>query len=108
MRTNIDIDDDLLAAVMAAGLHRTKKDAVEAGLRLLLRQAAYQELLKWEGKLPWGWGDEPELEDGPVDAAAGVAAHAAPAPAQALAVAVAEPATAARRKPGVEVKRGRR
>jgi len=103
MRTNIDIDDDLLAAVMAAGLHRTKKDAVEAGLRLLLRQAAYQELLKWEGKLPWGWGDEPELEDGPAGADA---ASTAPAPTQARAVA--EPVPAERRKPQVEAKRGRR
>lgn len=57
MRTNIDIDDELLAQAMQAGSFTTKKDAVEAGLRMLARQAAYREILKWEGKLKWE-GDE--------------------------------------------------
>ena len=46
MRTNIDIDDELMAKAMAAGPYTTKKDAVEAGLKLLARQAAYREILK--------------------------------------------------------------
>jgi antitoxin ParD1/3/4 len=53
MRTNIDIDDAILEAAMKAGPFKTKKDAVEAGLKLLARQAAYREILKWEGKLHW-------------------------------------------------------
>lgn len=57
MRTNIEIDDDLMAKAMQAGPYSTKKDAVEAGLRLLARQAAYREILKWRGKLQWE-GDE--------------------------------------------------
>lgn len=57
MRTNIDIDDALMAEAMKAGPFNTKKDAVEAGLRLLARQAAYREILKWRGKLEWQ-GDE--------------------------------------------------
>ncbi len=57
MRTNIDIDDDLMAKAMSAGPYTTKKDAVEAGLKLLARQAAYREILKWRGKLKWE-GDE--------------------------------------------------
>lgn len=57
MRTNIDIDDDLMAQAMQAGPYKTKKDAVEAGLKLLARQAAYREILKWRGKLKWE-GDE--------------------------------------------------
>jgi Arc/MetJ family transcription regulator len=57
MRTNIDIDDALMAQAMQAGPYKTKKDAVEAGLRLLARQAAYREILKWRGKLEWE-GDE--------------------------------------------------
>ena len=57
MRTNIDIDDDLMAMAMRAGPYKTKKDAVEAGLKLLARQAAYREILKWRGKLKWE-GDE--------------------------------------------------
>lgn len=57
MRTNIDIDDDLLARAMQAGPYKTKREAVEAGLKLLARQAAYREILKWRGKLKWE-GDE--------------------------------------------------
>jgi antitoxin ParD1/3/4 len=57
MRTNIDIDDALMSQAMAAGPYKTKKDAVEAGLKLLARQAAYREILKWRGKLKWE-GDE--------------------------------------------------
>ena len=53
MRTNIDIDDAVLAAAMTAGPYKTKKDAVEAGLKLLARQAHYREVLRWEGKLQW-------------------------------------------------------
>lgn len=59
MRTNIEIDDELMADAMAAGPFKTKKEAVEAGLALVKRQATYKEILKLEGKLPWGWpGDE--------------------------------------------------
>jgi antitoxin ParD1/3/4 len=57
MRTNIDIDDDLMAKAMSAGPYKTKKDAVEAGLKLLARQAAYREIAKWRGRLKWE-GDE--------------------------------------------------
>ena len=57
MRTNIVIDEALMAEAMKAGPFKTKKDAVEAGLKLLARQAAYREILKWEGKLKWE-GDE--------------------------------------------------
>ncbi len=53
MRTNIEIDDDLLAAAMQSGTYTTKKETVEAGLRLLAQQAAYREVLKWRGKLKW-------------------------------------------------------
>ncbi len=58
MRTNIDIDDATLDAAMKAGPFKTKKDAVEAGLKLLARQAAYREILKWEGKLRWDGDSE--------------------------------------------------
>ena len=57
MRTNIVIDDHLMAEAMKAGPFKTKRDAVEAGLKLLARQAAYREILKWEGRLKWE-GDE--------------------------------------------------
>jgi antitoxin ParD1/3/4 len=57
MRTNIDIDDALMSQAMKAGPYQTKKDAVEAGLKLLARQVTYREILKWRGKLKWE-GDE--------------------------------------------------
>lgn len=57
MRTNIVIDEQLIAEAMKAGPYKTKKAAVEAGLKLLARQAAYREILKWRGKLKWE-GDE--------------------------------------------------
>ena len=57
MRTNIEIDDALMKKAMQAGPYQTKKEAVEAGLKLLARQVAYREILKWEGKLKWE-GDE--------------------------------------------------
>jgi antitoxin ParD1/3/4 len=59
MRISIDIDEATLEAAMAAGSFRTKKAAVEAGLRLLARQAAYHELLAQEGRLTW---DEDALD----------------------------------------------
>ena len=57
MRTNIDIDDTLMSKALQAGPYKTKKEAVEAGLELLARRAAYREVLKWQGKLKWE-GDE--------------------------------------------------
>ena len=57
MRTNIVIDEKLMAEAMRAGPYKTKKDAVEAGLKLLARQAAYREILKWEGRLKWEGDD---------------------------------------------------
>lgn len=83
MRTNIEIDDALMAAAMSAGPFKTKKEAVEAGLKLVARQAAYREILQWEGKLHWD-GD---------DVGSPVKAHRAPARKSA---AMAKPAKAAR------------
>jgi Arc/MetJ family transcription regulator len=65
MRTNIDIDDDLMAEAMKAGPFQTKKDAVEAGLKLLARQAAYREILKWEGRLKWEGDDSSDWSTPP-------------------------------------------
>lgn len=53
MRTNIVIDDELMAAAMKAGDFKTKRDAVEEGLRLVARRAAYQKLRAARGKLDW-------------------------------------------------------
>lgn len=58
MRTNIEIDDDLMAAAMAAGGFKTKKEAVEEGLRLVRRRKVYEGLLALRGKLQWDDSDE--------------------------------------------------
>jgi len=53
MRTNIEIDDDIMQAAMNGSAFKTKREAVEAGLKLLARQQHNREVLKWEGKLHW-------------------------------------------------------
>ena len=60
MRTNIEIDDKLMAAAMKAGGYATKKETVEAALKILARKRAYQNVLALGGKLKW---------DGDLDAA---------------------------------------
>lgn len=53
MRTNIEIDDKLMNdALKATGL-KTKKDAVELGLRTLVRLQKQAEIKKFRGKLKW-------------------------------------------------------
>ena len=73
MRTNIDIDDSLMDSAMRAGPYSTKRDAVEAGLLLLARKAAYRDILALRGQLQW--------DDGPVPASTASTAHnSAPPP----------------------------
>jgi antitoxin ParD1/3/4 len=57
MRTNIVIDDKLMAAAMAAGGFKTKREAVEEGLRLIARRKAYDALLQARGTLHWDDSD---------------------------------------------------
>jgi|GraSoi_2013_60cm_1033757.scaffolds.fasta_scaffold69016_2 Arc/MetJ family transcription regulator len=57
MRTNIEIDDDLLAAAMATTGLPTKRATVEEGLRLIVRLRGQAEALDdlagigWDGNL---------------------------------------------------------
>jgi Arc/MetJ family transcription regulator len=61
MRTNIEIDDALLAEAMAATGLKTEREVVEAGLRLLARykrQTGARQLfgrVQWEGDLESAW-----------------------------------------------------
>lgn len=57
MRTNIEIDDQLMDFVMATGDFKTKRDAVEAGLRLIQRRKAYAEIRAARGTLNWDDSD---------------------------------------------------
>ena len=65
MRTNIEIDDRLMAEAMAASGLRTKRETVETALRLLAqrkRQASIVELfgkVAWEGDLDADRRDKP-------------------------------------------------
>jgi len=53
MRTNVVIDDRLMEqALNVSGLH-TKKDAIEAGLKLLVRLSKQERVKKYRGRLPW-------------------------------------------------------
>jgi Arc/MetJ family transcription regulator len=53
MRTNIDIDDSLMQQAMRSSGARTKKAAVEAGLRLLARTHAQGSIRRLRGKVDW-------------------------------------------------------
>jgi Arc/MetJ family transcription regulator len=53
MRTNIEIDDKLMKdALRATGL-KTKREAVELGLRTLLRLRRQEDIRRFRGKLDW-------------------------------------------------------
>lgn len=53
MRTNIEIDDQLLQQAMRRSGARTKKAAVEAGLRLLVDTHAQVAIRRLRGKVQW-------------------------------------------------------
>jgi len=53
MRTNIVIDDGLMAEAMRATGLRTKREAVELGLRTLLRLRKQEDIRQFRGKLDW-------------------------------------------------------
>jgi Arc/MetJ family transcription regulator len=53
MRTNIEIDDDLMEQAMKVSGLTTKRDTVEAGLRLLVQLKAQQRIRRYRGKLRW-------------------------------------------------------
>jgi Arc/MetJ family transcription regulator len=53
MRTNIDIDDELMAKAMKAAGTKTKKETVEEGLKALVRKGDMQRLIKLRGKVQW-------------------------------------------------------
>lgn len=64
MRTNIEIDDELMKEALARTGSKTKKEVVEMGLQTLVRLRRQEEslrslrgILKDEG---WGWGDPRE------------------------------------------------
>ena len=53
MRTNIDIDDDLMRDAMRASGAPTKRAAVERGLRLLIDVRGQRAIRRLRGKVKW-------------------------------------------------------
>ena len=53
MRTNIEIDDKLMVEALRATGLKTKKDAVELGLKTLVRLKKQQNIRAFRGRLTW-------------------------------------------------------
>ena len=59
MRTNVVIDDKLMSRAMRSSGCRTKRSAIESGLRLLVQVNSQKKLRSLKGKITW----EGELEE---------------------------------------------
>jgi Arc/MetJ family transcription regulator len=53
MRTNIEIDDDLMREAMRATGERTKRAVVERGLRLLVQTRGQSRIRRLRGQVLW-------------------------------------------------------
>jgi Arc/MetJ family transcription regulator len=53
MRTNIEIDEKLMTAALRASGARTKREAVELGLRTLVRLSLQSQIRRYRGRLQW-------------------------------------------------------
>jgi len=64
MRTNIVIDDKLMAETLKATGLKTKREAVELGLQTLLRLRRQQDIRQLRGQLAWDGDLEALRTDG--------------------------------------------
>jgi len=53
VRTNIVIDDELMAEALKASGLTTKKEVVEQGLKLIVRRSRQQSIRKLRGQITW-------------------------------------------------------
>lgn len=53
MRTNIELDDQLVHQAMRCSGSRTKRAVVEAGLRLLVKTHSQHAIRRLRGKVQW-------------------------------------------------------
>lgn len=60
MRTNVVINDDLMESALKASGIKTKKEAIEEGLKLLIQMKSQEEIKRFRGKLKWT-GDLDEM-----------------------------------------------
>jgi Arc/MetJ family transcription regulator len=63
VRTNIEIDDELIERALSATGLKTKRAAVEEGLRTLIRLHDQRDILGLAGKVRWS-GDLDESRQG--------------------------------------------
>ena len=63
MRTNVVIDDDLMAQAMQHTGLRTKRAVIEEALRTLIRVKSQEQVRSLRGKLRWE-GDLGEMREG--------------------------------------------
>ena len=59
MRTNVVIEDQLMSRAMRTSGCRTKRSAIESGLRLLVQVGSQKKLRELKGKINW----EGDLEE---------------------------------------------
>lgn len=59
MRTNVVIDDNLMSRALRSSGCRTKRSAIESGLRLLVQVNSQKKLRTLRGKITW----EGDLEE---------------------------------------------
>jgi len=63
MRTNVVVNDDLMKSALKVSGLKTKKDAIEEGLKLLVQVRGRKEIKGFRGKLKWsGSLDEMRLD----------------------------------------------
>jgi Arc/MetJ family transcription regulator len=53
MRTNVVINDDLMASALKVSGLKTKKDVIEEGLKLLVQVQGQKAIKNFRGKLKW-------------------------------------------------------
>jgi Arc/MetJ family transcription regulator len=53
MRTSVVIDDELMETALRVSGLKTKKDAIEEGLKLLTKVMRQKEIKRFRGKLKW-------------------------------------------------------
>lgn len=65
VRTNIVIDDQLMRDAMQASGAHTKREAVELGLRTLVRLDQQKRIRRFRGQLPWDGDLDDQRRDQP-------------------------------------------
>ncbi len=53
MRTNVVVNDDLMETALKISGFRTKREAIEEGLKLLVQVKRQKEIKRFRGKLKW-------------------------------------------------------